>query len=45
MDDKTKENTHTKEMKKTHGTERGSCDNIIKWMRDKATHMKTKLIA
>jgi len=44
MDDKTKENALAKEMKKTYGTERGSCDIIIKWISHRSTRIETKLM-
>jgi hypothetical protein len=45
LDDKAKEKALAEEMKKTYGTERGSCEIIIKWIRDIATKMETKLMA
>jgi hypothetical protein len=45
LDDKTKEKVLTKEMKKTYGTERGSCRIIIKRISGATTRMATKLMA
>jgi hypothetical protein len=44
LDDKTKEKEMVKEMKKTYGTERGSCRIIIKCISDATTRLATKLM-
>jgi hypothetical protein len=45
LDDKTKEKTLVKEMKKTYNIERGLCEIIIKRINDATTRMATKLMA
>jgi hypothetical protein len=45
LDDKTKEKSLAEEMKKTYGTERGSCGIIIKRINDATMRMATKLMA
>jgi hypothetical protein len=45
LNDKTKEKVLVEEMKKTYGTERGSCRIIIKCISDVATRLATKLMA
>jgi hypothetical protein len=45
LDDKTKEKVLVEEMKKTYGTERGSCRIIIKCINDAAKRLATKLMA
>jgi hypothetical protein len=45
LDEKMKEKAPAKEMKKTYGTERGSCRIIIKHISDVATRMATKIMA
>jgi hypothetical protein len=45
LDDKTKEKSLAEEMKKTYGTERGSCGIIIKRISDATMRMATKLMA
>jgi hypothetical protein len=45
LEDKTKEKSLTKEMKKKYGTERGTCKIIVKWICDIATIMVMKIMA
>jgi hypothetical protein len=45
LDDNTKEKALAEEMKKTYGTERGSCGIIIKMINDASTWMARKLMA